>query len=332
MHQSRDIFRFNESLKEIQKLAAARDAKKRWEDVEFPEKDKDLLEKYFASEIKKEDLTLEARMYCSLQTIQDQRKDPFFYSELPGLLELETWKPEVALLILAGIEPIAPIFEWSYENFMGAEVHEPKIRHANCFSDVGDLYDWPVVEDFEFDSTTLKRMIKEAEKNGSSQQERDKFQSDLDEIERWSQNETSQYVSQTLALRATMLGVLKTRWDSGDHDPAQKQSPVYFVRWAEKRGFNIEWAEWARKNQFLPEGESAETPPYFDADGEDYPELLHIAVRAWDHARNGDVGTPKQRIQDFIKQRYPHIKEGTRDAIALVANWQKSGGRPKTGG
>ena len=46
----------------------------------------------------------------------------------------------------------------------------------------------------------------------------------------------------------------------------------------------------------------------------------------------GESGTPKQRIQEFIKERYPKVKEGTRDAIALVANWQKSGGRPKTGG
>ncbi len=67
---------------------------------------------------------------------------------------------------------------------------------------------------------------------------------------------------------------------------------------------------------------------YFDPDDDDYPELLHVAFRAWEHARNAGDGTPKQRIQSFLEARYPHIPTASRNAIALVANWNKVGGRP----
>ena len=76
--------------------------------------------------------------------------------------------------------------------------------------------------------------------------------------------------------------------------------------------------------------------PFFDADAADYPELLHIAVRAWEHARQTSAGTPKQRVLDFLADRYPLMPQSSRDAIAQVVNWQRSGGRParraRTGG
>ena len=70
----------------------------------------------------------------------------------------------------------------------------------------------------------------------------------------------------------------------------------------------------------------------FDADSADYPELLHIAVHAWEHAKNTDGETPKKRILAFLNARYLGLHKSTKESIALVANWQKSGGRPKTGG
>jgi hypothetical protein len=76
--------------------------------------------------------------------------------------------------------------------------------------------------------------------------------------------------------------------------------------------------------------------PFFDPDAEDYPEMLAIAVRAWEHARKGTEGTPKQRVLGFLYAQHRKLPQGTREAIAQVANWQRSGGRPankaKTGG
>ncbi len=76
--------------------------------------------------------------------------------------------------------------------------------------------------------------------------------------------------------------------------------------------------------------------PFFDADSPDYPELLAIATRAWEYARKGTSGTPKQRVLEFLADRYSSLPQGSRDAIAQVVNWHRAGGRPprktKTGG
>lgn len=82
--------------------------------------------------------------------------------------------------------------------------------------------------------------------------------------------------------------------------------------------------------------ESIEQPPFFDADAPDYPSLLHIAVRAWEHVREGGEGTPKQRVQNYLMAHYPSMPMGSKAAIAQVVNWRQSGGRPpkktRTGG
>jgi predicted dienelactone hydrolase len=66
--------------------------------------------------------------------------------------------------------------------------------------------------------------------------------------------------------------------------------------------------------------------PFFDADAPDYPELLAIAVRAWEHARSSVGGTPKQRVHEYLAQRYEQLPMGTREAIATVVNWRRTGG------
>jgi hypothetical protein len=76
------------------------------------------------------------------------------------------------------------------------------------------------------------------------------------------------------------------------------------------------------------EGEKLFELPAFDADASDYPELLAIALRAWEHARSVSTGTPKQRIMAFLDSNYPHLAKGTKEIIAQVANWNRTGGRP----
>jgi hypothetical protein len=85
-------------------------------------------------------------------------------------------------------------------------------------------------------------------------------------------------------------------------------------------------------NAEAADGDDISAAPFFDAESGDYPMLLHVAVRAWEHARKqAGGGTPKQRIAAYIADRYPEIPEGTRDSMASIANWQRLGGRPKTG-
>ncbi|WP_275270591.1 hypothetical protein [Limnobacter sp. P1] len=332
MQFGRDVFRFNSCLKEIKELSEKKYSEKPDLSFELSPDEKAELNRFVNREIEYRDLSMNVSLHVALQSVAGQHKNPFMYSQLSNLLELETWVPTEALQILAGIDPDAAILDWSYENFMGAEVKEPRIKHATCFSDKSDLYDYPVEDDFKYSSSELKGMIRKAREDGSTQSDIDELQRRLAEVELWANDETSQFKTKVLSLRATMLGILKRKWDSGDHDPSQRQSPVYFVRWAEKRGFEIEWVDWARKYQLLPEGESADTAPYFDADSEHYPELLHIAVTAWEHAKNTTGKTPKQRVISFLNERYPELTVASKDAIATVVNWNKSGGRPRTGG
>ena len=178
MNISRDAYLFNDCLERISKLAADHYDGKDEKNFEIDPKEMALVERYLAGEIEYNALSREAAMYCSLKSLHDQRKDPYPYSRLADVLELETWAPKDALLILSGIDPHAAIFEWDYENFMGARIDVPKIKHAICFSDRGDLYDYPIVDDFEFSPSEVKRKIRDAEKRGSTEEERPRYTPD----------------------------------------------------------------------------------------------------------------------------------------------------------
>lgn len=268
-------------------------------------------------------------MFVTIESMEARRKHPLHYSKLPTLLEQETWTPKDAMLILAGVDPFAVIMDWSYENFMGAQINEPQIKHANWFYSTSDLYDYPVLADFEYSSSEVKRLLKEAE-TGSNSADYARQLKRLKDIERWENDPTSKFKASMLSARASLVGILKRRWESGDHDPDQRRAPIFFIRWAEARGFEVEWAAWAREQGYIDHDPPASDPPFFDADAEDYSRLLHIAVRAWEHARKTTGGTAKQRIAAYLVDRYPDLSASERDAIAMIGNWQKSGGRPKT--
>lgn len=332
MRTTRDVFNYSDLLKSVRELGQKRkSAKRAFDNFELTPEQQAEIDAFKSGKVQFRNLSKDTSMWLSLESLNEQQKNPILYSHLPNFLEQETWTPTDAMLILAGVDPEAVIMEWSYENFMGAKVDEPKIRHANWFTSISDLYDHPVREDFEYSSTEIKQLLRKAE-SGSTEDERKELDKRLSDVERWEKDDTSNFKSGMLNLRSKMLGILKRRWDSGEHDITQRRAPLFFVRWAESRDFEIEWAEWARKYSYIEEDAPVTSQPFFDADSEEYPELLHIAVRAWDHARTATGGTPKQRISTFIANRYPHISDGTRDAISLVANWQKAGGRPKTVG
>jgi hypothetical protein len=333
MKTSQDVFTYNDQLQTVRELQDQHDQKLvAIENIDIATETKAEIAQFKTGKLHHRQLSKDAVMWLSLEALPEQQKDPIFYSDLPLLLEQETWAPLDAMLILAGVDPSGAIMDWSYTNFMGAEIDRPKIRHADWFTSTSDLYDYPIVDDFEYSSAELKQLIREAKARGCSEEELEELHRQLAEVEKWAQDKTSRFKTEILSLRAEMVGILKRRWDSCNDDPSQRRTPAFFVRWAESRGFEVEWAAWARDHVFLERDAPATEPPYFDADSEDYPELLHIAVRAWDHAKKGAGGTPKQRIAAFVADHYPHLSDGAKDAIAFIANWQKTGGRPKTGG
>ena len=282
------------------------------------------------------DLSANTLMQVHMEAILDKRQNPITYSNLPNLLNQETWRPQDAMLILAGLDPYAAVIDWSYENVMGAVVHDPVIRHANWFTSTDDLYTHPTELDFKYSSQELKRSMLEVRNPALAQTEVARLVAQIDEridlAAKYSEDEISNFKVNMLGLRAEMVSILKARWDSGDHDANLRRSPAFFVQWAESRGFEIEWAQWARDAGYLDTEAPYTAPPFFDADAEDYPKLLHIAVRAWDHARKGSNGTAKQRITSFLEDRYPELSVAEKDAIAVIGNWQKRGGRPRIGG
>ena len=68
----------------------------------------------------------------------------------------------------------------------------------------------------------------------------------------------------------------------------------------------------------------------FDLDSPTYPELLDIALQAWRWASKTapEVQNPKQFIFDFLDEHYSGLPKATRNHIATVCNWKKTGGRP----
>lgn len=106
----------------------------------------------------------------------------------------------------------------------------------------------------------------------------------------------------------------------GEHYPAGglPKDCVWVVRTESLRSFE----------RRVLDADSLQDAPFFDADANDYPYLLHVAVRAWKYARQTSSGTPKQRVLGFLESNYSNLPQGSRDAIAQVVNWQRTGGRP----
>lgn len=332
MRIAREVLQFNNLLKKVGRLQNSYLENQGSTDIPLLDTEvRKEVDRFLSRDIEFGDLSNEAMIYVSVSSVDAQKKDPFLYSNLPSLLELETWRPREAFLILAGVDPASIIMEWEYENFMGGKVDDPVIRHANWFSSPYDFYDYPVTDDESLTLSELNGMIKRAKETGTSHEEIVELLRRLESLQRLQNDKTSRFKTEVLALRGSMVGIIKRRWESCDHEIDQRRSPEFFVRWAEARGFEIEWAQWARGAEYIEVEPPVSSPPFFDADSEDYPELLHVAVRAWDHARCTSGGTPKQRISRYVEERYPGITDGAREAISLIANWQKTGGRPKGG-
>lgn len=69
----------------------------------------------------------------------------------------------------------------------------------------------------------------------------------------------------------------------------------------------------------------------FDPDSDTYPTELDIAMQAWRAVTNrlDPSKTPKGQVQDWLEHHYPNLSEEAKQRIAVVCNWEKSGGRPR---
>lgn len=274
------------------------------------------------------ELPFEVSFYLSMKGTRQVAQDPYQYSALSSWLNLETWKPKDALLLLAGVSPTGAGVDWSYQNFMGVEIDSPRISVATDLNAIGDQYSIPSPSDWSDDIAEVKARLR-SKTSELSEDERKNLQGQLASLEKLRDGPEVQRRAKQLKHRSNILAALSRRWHSGDHDADKRYSPEHFLGWADARGYRPEWYEWALSRDLIDAHEAVFRSPFFDPDREDYPELLHIAVRAWDAAREDVSGTPKQRILRYLGEKYSSLPMTTRELIAQIANWQRTGGRPK---
>jgi|GEM_PF-2538750 len=274
----------------------------------------------------------EVQFFISIKSERDRLADPYRYSSLPERLSQQVWNPRDGLLLLAGISPMGALIDWTWNNYMGAEIFDsPKIRNALPLTAGDDFYLTPVAEAWSEEIAEMRRVLRE---DGPQLQAID-LERTKRKVSQWLKHREDPEVvekSKLLDGYGVVLGRLVRRWNSTDHDIGARYAPAYFLKWASENGFTPEWAAWALKEGLIDAHDSVYRAPFFDPDAEDYPELLHIAVAAWEYARRQSSGTPKQRIERFLAERYGStIPRTTRGLIAQVANWQRTGGRPEGG-
>lgn len=227
--------------------------------------------------------------------------DPLGHSQLAYWLRLEAWEREEGLLVLAGVEPgtVSEEFEagagFRWSNAM------PFSKHKAFFlvPDPANLDRAHFKSDDAFDAYI------------QTQEERARVLEHHESVYRALEHK----LDHSPSVQLVEVGAFQYR-------------PISFLAWAKSIGFKPDWFDWAASRNLLPADLNPMERPFFDADSADYPKLLAIAIRAWEHARAQATGTPKQRIARYLQERYPDLTPSTRDAIALIANWQKGGGRP----
>lgn len=273
-------------------------------------------------------LPFEVSFYLTIQGLRQVAQEPYQYSTLSSWLALETWRPKDALLLLAGISPSGAVVDWSYQNFMGVEIDTPRISVATDLNAIHDQYIIPSPSDWSDDIADVKTRLR-GKTPELSTESRKKLEAQLASLEALRDGPEVQRRAKQLEHRSNILAALSQMWHSGDHDVDKRYSPEHFLGWAEARGYRPEWYDWARSQDLIDDHDAVFRSPFFDPDRDDYPELLHIAVRAWQAAREDVVGTPKQRVLRYLGEKYSTLPISTRELIAQIVNWQRIGGRPR---
>lgn len=244
--------------------------------------------------------------------VEDQTNNPFTHSQLRYWLSLEVWDREEGLQILSGVEPGTVKLDLDDEPFGGPRLADHQWLNAEPFARYGFSM-FPSPEGDEW-----------IESAGSD-----------DERER---RLREREFRETVLLRHSAL--YRSLEHKLDHSPSAlgepvaegRWRPVAFITWALRIGIKPDWYEWAQLNGLVPDTLDPMSAPFLDADAADYPELLAIAIRAWTAAKSMTDGTPKQRVLAYLGARHPDLLPATKEAIALVVNWQKAGGRPRRKG
>lgn len=321
---------FQHELDQIQQIdAGRRAARENRPESDLSTADKAILDDFMAGRVKFSELPLAVQFHVADRAESSRLQDPYRYSCLPERLSLQLWTPHDGLLLLIGLDPVGALVDWTWENYVGASMRDqPRVRNATPLTESDLYYSTPVREDWTEQITEAQRTLRE-DRTGLVAAQIERLEEEISTWQRYQQDPEVIAKSKTLDACSGLLSRLALRWNSTDHDPEKRQPPSYFIRWAGTQGFRPLWLDWAIRANLVDAHDGVYRAPYFDPDAQDYPVLLHVAVCAWEFARSTSGGTPKQRIERFLAERYPEIKATTRDLVAQLANWQRTGGRPK---
>ncbi len=133
------------------------------------------------------------------------------------------------------------------------------------------------------------------------------------------------------------LARLEDFWNSGNKRRIP-YPPSFFIEWALSKRFRPDWLDWAIEKGLYTEKQAAtiDIALPFDVKSEFYPPELDIALQAWQAASaNKGKGKPKAKIRAWLdscklKINGKELSTHAKKRIAIVANWDKSGGATRT--
>lgn len=119
----------------------------------------------------------------------------------------------------------------------------------------------------------------------------------------------------------------------------EARSPAFIIEWALSKRFRPTWLDWAiERGLYTPKqltGAIAQTD--FDKENSTYPKELDFALQAWRKVSTTEgKGKPKARIRTWlnnVNNSLPKENKLSKDAIeriAIVANWDKTGGATRS--
>jgi hypothetical protein len=249
-----------------------------------------------------------------LEQAKSEKADPVSDSSLAHWLKMGGWTKDEGILVLAGIDPKSLVLHGEMRNILpGAPYWE--FDTAQPFSQPPHFTLEPYVQcsraTYPGDDDGFDSYVQRAE--------------EVNAILDFHRN-VIRALCHVLARSEDGLGDVLTHDASG----RPLYGPARFIAWARSIKYEIPWLPWA-ESAGLVGADDTRSPfvaPFFDADSDDYPLLLAVAVRAWEHARMIKRGTPKQVVLDFLAARYPSMALGSRKAIAQVVNWKRVDRRP----
>ncbi len=135
-----------------------------------------------------------------------------------------------------------------------------------------------------------------------------------------------------------MLDIIKANYSVIDNSP--KTLTMNGIAFCE---LNIsKFAKWALENNIdIPDEmkalatlQAASEKEMFDVNDSKYPRELHIAYMAWQAVSNmQNIKTsPKNKIKEWLDNKYSNneLPNEAKVRISTVANWNKTGGAPKS--